>query len=385
MKTVGNLKDSVSGILQGTNLNNVTNLNIAIERSARTLCQQADIPEASGKFNITLYDGVIDYLAPTNIFGTAEVDLRPQGISRPSWAYVYKLPVQEFDRNKSIPTNGYDTTFEFYQGTPIIRIQQSAARAKILIDSMAETTGWTNGGSAGTIYQNQTNFYQSPASLRFNLTGASTGYIEKTLSNSIDLSEYQGIGVVFLAIYTPSGTNLTSVSLRIGSSPSAYTTVSNTQTNLGSFTSNNWTLVPFDLSTGSDTGTPNYSSISYVRLSVTSAATLTNFGMGYLFTALPSPHQLLYQSNAIFMPSGSNPSTTITDDNDYIILNEAAYLIFEYESAMTIALQNGGTLQSGVVQMIDDKLHNPDKGLYVLYRSDNPSQEIRTTGNWYNQ
>ena len=82
LHTVNNLRDSVAGLLSGIDINNVENLNGALERASRTLIQNADIPEASGIQNITLYSGVYDYLCDSRIFGTAINDIRPQGISR---------------------------------------------------------------------------------------------------------------------------------------------------------------------------------------------------------------------------------------------------------------------------------------------------------------
>ena len=46
-KLVSNVRDSVSGILTGINLNNVQNLNGAFERSARELSTKIYIPEVS--------------------------------------------------------------------------------------------------------------------------------------------------------------------------------------------------------------------------------------------------------------------------------------------------------------------------------------------------
>lgn len=95
LKTVSQYKDQVAAILSGMNLNSVTDLNGTLERAARTLVQKADIPEASGIQNITLYSGVFDYECDTNIFGTAIVDIRPQGVSRPAWETTTKTTQQQ--------------------------------------------------------------------------------------------------------------------------------------------------------------------------------------------------------------------------------------------------------------------------------------------------
>lgn len=386
LHNIGQAKDEVQALLQGTILSRVSNVNGALERAARTTIQQADIPEASGVQNISLYGGVDYYPAPSTLYGSALNLIRRQGDASTPWDYNYKVPIDEFTRGKKRMPNGYLIDLEHRNGTGILGISTPNTNPKLLIDPMNEVGNWTNGGSAGTIAQDTVNYYDQPASLRFNLTGVSSGYIEETLTNAIDLSSYQGVGVVFLAINTPSATNLTSIELRIGSDSANYSAVTQTTGFLGSWIANNWLLVAFDLATATDTGTPNFSAIDYLRVTVNHAATLTNFRVGNLFTSLAVPHEILFQSSAIFLASGSStPSQSITSDGDTILLNDNAYNLFIYESALTIAEQEGGSLESGFVQMLRAKLYGSgnDLGLYAMYRADNPSEQLRQIGTYY--
>ena len=388
-KLVSNVRDSVSGILTGINLNNVQNLNGAFERSARELSTKIYIPEVSAKTAITLYDGVTDYISPTDIFGSGLVDFRPQGISRDAIDFVTKQPIAVFDRTKALLENGYHLTFEFVKGVGRVRIVSSRPLPKIELDPMTAITGWTAGGSASGITLDETVFWQSPASFRFLLTGASVGTITKTISSQ-DLTSYVGVGVVFLAIRTPSAANLTSIELRIGSSAANYYSVTVTVAFLGAFTANEWILVAFDLATATTVGTPVVTAITYAQVRVTHAATLTNFYVGQLFISLPSPHDMIYSSAAFFQASGANPSQTITATSDSVLLNDAALVIYEYECANTIAGQQGGTLASGLIATIDGKLNGKrarngmvvQLGLYDIYRGNNPSQELRQISNY---
>ena len=379
MYTAAQLKDSVSGILSGLNLSNVTGLSGAIERAARTLVQKADIVEATGKQTVTLYDHVFDYAAPTTIFGGSVYDLRPQGLDRNDWDYVYKQYIEQFDRTKMTLPNGVQLTFEYSKGVGIMRVVSARVTSRAVLDPMTDDDGWVAAGSAGAISVDETDFYEDGSSLRFTLTGASTGTLTKTISAG-DMSTYQGVGVVFLAIKTPSAANLTSVAVRLGSSSTAYTAVSDTDGFLGAWVADEWLIVALDLATGTDTGTPDYTNIDYLQVRITHAATLTNFRVGGIWASLPSPYTLIFGSAAIFMASGSNPAATITSDSDQILLNDAAYTLLQWECAKEIAMQQGGTLASGLVQMIQQRL---DVELYPQYRADNPSQELRTIDNWY--
>lgn len=382
MYVVSNLKDSISAILSGLNLSNVLDLNGALQRAARTLVQKVDIIEATGRANYTLYDHVFDQLAPATIFGGTVIDFRPQGISRTDGDETYKEYISDFDRTKLTLPNGIQLTFEYNKGVGIMRVASARTTARAVLDPMSEKTGWTAAGSAGTISNDATDYYDSPGSLRFTLTGASTGTLTRTIAGG-DMSTYQGVGVVFLAVKLPSAnavTDLTSVAIRLGSSATAYTTVTSTTGYLGAWTVGEWLLVALDLSQGTDTLTPNYANITYLQVRLAHGATMTNFRVGGIWAALPSPYTLLFGSSAIFLASGSNPSLTIGNDTDQIMLNDAAYNLYLWECAKEVAIQQGGSLSSAQVQMITDRL---EKDLYPSYKADNPSQEIRVIANYY--
>lgn len=387
MYTVAKYKDSVSGILSGLNLSNVADLNGALERAARTLVQKADVIEANGRQVVTLYDHVFDYAAPATIFGGTVYDFRPQALDRNESDYVYKQYIDQFDRTKLTLPNGLQLTFESNKGVGILRVASARTTARAVLDPMSDTTGWTAAGSASGLIADATDYYESPDSLRFLLTGASTGTLTKTISAG-DMSTYQGVGVVFLALKIPStasaATLLSSVAIRLGSSSSAYTTVSATTGFLAAWTLGEWLLVALDLSTGSDTGTPSYTSITYLQVRLTTTATITNMRVGGIWASLPTPYTLIFGSSAIFLPqSGTNSGVaqlTITDDTDLILLNPAAYTLYQWEGAKEVAIQQGGKLSSGNVMMIDQRLN---KELYPAYEADNPSQEIRVIGNYY--
>lgn len=397
LHTIAQLKDGVSGLLTGTNLNNVTNLYGAFQRAARTVSQRASIPEASGRYKFMLYDGVIDYPTADTIFGGSLVDMRPQGDSRSAWDYVYKKPVEQFDRTKHLLPNGYQVAFEYDEGTPIMRVVSPKPTQRVILDNMDVTTGWVAGGNASGLALDTTVYYQQPAALRFNLAAAgSAGYLEKTATFAQDLTDYAGVGVAFLALMLPTGgsTAVTSVALRLGNDSTHYYGVTATTAFFGSFEDGEYMLIPFDLATQTPVGTVTPSQVDYMRLTVNYNGTaLTNMRMGGLWISLPSPTEMLFQSSAIFLSAatGSVPLQAITLDTDTVILNDSAYNIYEHECAAAVALQNGGTLASGVVADLNQTLNGVRSrngaiiqyGLYDLYRAENPSQVIQTVGNWY--
>ncbi len=383
-KTVSNLRDSVAGILTGLNLDNVKNLNTSFERSARELSQVISIPNTTGVSQVTLYDGVVDYVAPTDGSDSSFIDFRPQGMSRNINDYAYHDTLANFDRTKEWVSNGYHLSYEYVKGVKRLRIVSNVPVPKIELDPMTDDTGWTAGGSAGSLVDDETVFWVRPASLRFTLTGASTGTLTKTISGQ-DLTDYVGVGVVFLAIRTPSATDLTSISIKLGSDASNYYSVTSTTGFLGAWTANEWLLVALDLSTASTTGTPTVTAIDYCQISIVHGATLTNFYLGGLWVSLPSPHNLIYATNALFQASGFNPSITIASTADTVLLNDDAYVIYEHWCAGNIAKQQGGVLAGGLLAQTNEVLWGfPGRvsGLIPLYRARNPIQDTPQIGNW---
>lgn len=388
LKTIGELKDSVSGILSGTNLDKVTNLYTAFERAARKLVQNADIPEATIKESIVFYDGVYDYEISENIFGGGLVDIQPQGITRTFLDDVQKMPVAQFDQSKWNLPSGYKVTFEWRDGTPIMRVSSSRPLPGVFLDSMKEITGWVGAGSASTPTLDRSVYYEAPASLKFTLTGSSTGSLTKTITQT-DLTDYEDVGVIFLALEIPPGataTNLTSIQVRLGSSASDYDSVTATEGFLGAWVAGEWLLVAFDMATSTSTGTPDWTELDYVQVNFAHTATLTNMRVGGLWIAQPAPHNVIFQTSAIFL----NPTTgvrikNIVDDNTEIVLNDASFLLYEHESALAIALQGKQDKQIQQLRSTLNTGEGDDTSLYEKYRGDNPSQELRTVGSYYEE
>lgn len=391
MKTVSDLKTNVAAVLTGIDLDQVNDLYGSFERAVSTTIQQADVLEASGRVPLMLYDGVTDYDASDwGIFGGALIDVRPQGIERQTWDTVQKMPIERFDRLKwwTAPS-GYRVTFETRLTKLIMRVSQNVATQKVTLDSMDDTDGWTLSGNATGLAKDSTVFYHQPASLRFNLSASgSTAVLTKTLDNALDLSDYEGVGVLFLAAYLPTPSAITSITVRIGSSASAYVDIAATEGFLGSFYANDFQLVAFDTAGATGAGTVDWSAIEYLRITVAYDGTaVPNMRFGDLFISLPSSNEVLFYSPNVFLQHGSTQaSAEITADEDTILFRPAAYNIYVQEAAREITKNAAGDIGSGIMASIDLVLegNGRDKlGLYQQFRGDNPSEEIRQVGNYY--
>lgn len=388
---VSDLNESVRGILSGLNINNVKDLDGKRRRAATNLLMKADVPEMTDRYALYTYDGVFDYAAPTNIFGSLVLDVRPQGVSRDSRLDVpYKKPLQDFDLMKQRLGNGTMITFEQRGIQQIMRIADTKPQSRFMIDPMSQTTYWTAGGSASSLAQDRTVFYDDPAALRFTLAaGGTQGYIEQTFTSQSDLTDYVGVGVGFLAVQLPSTIAITSIGMHLGNDSTHYWNVSATQGFLGAWIANDWLLIALDLAQSTTTGVVDATKIDYCRVyfNYTSAAALPNVRVGGLWLSLPSPTEIIHETTAIFVPTGtSTRNKAISANNDGIILGDAAYNLYAYEFAREIALGKGGSIASGLIAGIDLVLEGDGTrklGLYQKFRGDNPAQTLRTVGSYY--
>lgn len=386
LKTISQYRDSVAALLSGVDIGQIDNLYGAFERAARTLTQQANVPEASSKENFVMYEGVVNYPLDPRCFGDSIRDIRPITRRRSPSDFVYKQTNDDFDRDKDYVKQGTIATVIYDNGDPVLRCVSVHTPAQLPLDLMNDLTGWAAGGDASGLAKDVTYYYNAPASLRFNLSASgSEGWIEKTLANPIDGSAFEGVGVVFLAVEIPATAPFDSFSVRIGSSSSDYYEIDEDTQFLGAFVSDDFMLVAFELAGVSPTGSPDFSAISYLRASASYDGTaVPNVRFGGMWMSLPTPMQNVFTTAAIFKPAeGGEARTTIMQDSDQILLSDPAYTIYEYEGALSVIAQTGGNMTSPTVKGWIDMLHNEKTGLYTLFNGNNPSNELRTVGSWY--
>lgn len=389
---VSDLKNSIRGILTGLNTNNISDFYGKLQRTATTILMKGDIPEMSDRYALELYDGVFDYTPPPTLFGSLVQDVRPQGISRISRLDIpYKKPIVDFDLMKQRMRNGAMITFEQRGMAQIMRLAQTRTQPKVDLGSVSILGGWVAGGAAAGLALDQTVYYEFPSSLRFNLASAPSGglgYIETSI-NEVDLTAYEGVGVVFVAIQLPTGASVdvSSIGVHVGNNNANYWDVSATEGFLGAWQDNDFLLIALDLADAETSGSVTTTGIAYVRvyLNYTSVAQISNVRVGGIWVSLPTPYEILFETTAIFVPNGSTtPKRTVTADTDTLILGDAAYQLYSYELSREIALGKGGTLASGLIGAIDLVLEgNAAKiGLWNKFRQDNPNQTLKQVGTW---
>ena len=337
--TITQLKTDLEARLHGTSLNRVQNVDGLINRAAGKVLLDLDIAETKRTATIanTIYDSVYDYQLPSDLKGNKIINIYPQagGINA-----INKVYNADFERNKT--TNTFAVKYD--SGTKTLRYSSSGLTSGTTIDTLDAVGSWVATADITNLEADSNTYKAGSSSLKFDLSGASTsGYIENS-SLSVDLSSTKDEGAIFLWVYLPSSSVITNFGLRWGSSGGAYWSKTETTQTDGTAFVDGWNLIRFDWSSASKTGSPDASSISYSRFTVTYDGTASNDlridNLVYRFGELLS---IDYYSKFLFKTSAGVWQETVTDDSNIVNMDTDSYNILLDKCAELSSRQIAGT------------------------------------------
>lgn len=172
-------------------------------------------------------------------------------------------------------TYGNITQTITYDGsTNVVQQDIYMASYKELLN-MDDVNNWVETGD-GALAQNAADFPDGTNVLRntYTYSGGTSSMADAT-TNHGDISDWVGAGCTtgYVSVFAQFSdyTNITSIELRIGSSDANYRTVTLAKSTNWEANSKYWPL-EFDLSGGSDEGTPDGSAVDYIALVITIAS-----------------------------------------------------------------------------------------------------------------
>ncbi len=345
--SVQDLENDLSGVLHGTNTNQIQNLDGVINRAARQLLLDVDPQETKRtvEFVGPIFNTVFDYPIAADVKGNRIIDIIPQvqRLPRDTWTQAYN---QAFDIAKqNIYASSDMFTINFNTGIKTIRINAPYLNPPVFINTIEGISingTWATGGTASDLQVNNTNYVYAAGSLQFNTT-AGAGYLENSTMTAVDLSQFENQSYLFVWVYIPTGSSLTSVNLRFGSSPSDYWTQTITQNQQGTSFVNGWNLCQFVWSTSSVVGSPNAAAIDYARVTLNTSADLTGCLLNSLSSILGTVLSYEYYSKYMFRDSitGAFQETT-TDPSNLINLDTESFnMLFNLVAYYAIQQQQG--------------------------------------------
>lgn len=346
------LKADLVGVIHGTTLNKVVNLNGIINRAARQVLQDIDPQETKRTlpFSTPIFESVYTYFLAPDVKGNAIIDIRPQ---------VNRLPSEVFNQSynqqfslATISSLANQFTINWNQGVRTILISAPLLNTGVVVNyasSLAQNGTWVTGGDATNLTVNPVNFLAGGGALQFDLNnGGSTGWIETSDMQAVDLQTFVNFATWFYYVYLPSAipnTAFHEIQLRFGSSPTDYyegSVINITQA--GTTYEQGWNLLSFPWTAVTTTGTPNASALTYLRVTFNYDGTpQTGVMVNDIASRLGQIFEYEYYSKYMFANSLTGAfQETVTDDSNLINLDTDSYNILFNQVAYLVAQQLQG-------------------------------------------
>jgi hypothetical protein len=346
--SISNVKQELSGILHGTQLNQIVSIDQLIFRAARDVLMDVDPQETIRTIPITnsVFNSVYDYPCPTDLKGNRVIDIRPQ-VNRQTtdlWNQWYN---QSFDQNK-ITSLLNSFTINWDTAVKSMRINSPSLLAPIQVNTCESLTAngtWAATASASNLAVDNVNYVSGGGSLSFDLAAlGASGYLENSTMTAVDLSAWVNQGTWFSYVYLPTASDFTSVTLRIGSSSANYYSVTATTTQQGTTFENGWNLLKFNWLGATETGTVVDTAINYVRVTFAYNGTAqTSVRLDQITAALGTILEIEYYSKYLFRDASTGAfQETISDDSNLVNLDTETYNLLVYKVAELSTQQQQG-------------------------------------------
>ena len=385
MRTIASFKSDLIRKLHGTTLSKVESVNDVIAEAGRNTITRLDPQETIRVATIenALFDDVYSYTTPSDLKGDKVIDIRPQ-VNRVKSQNYTKVLIEEFSRNKNLR----DMNIMYKNGTKFLRINEDVKPDKKVISEVNSTSGWSVGDSGSNLTLDSLNYITGSKSLNFDVgTGSTTAYIENSTLDAVDFSTEDSQTSLFVWVFLPDASKVTNLIARLGSSGSNYVSQTVTTTHDSQAFFDGWNLVRFDYDGATETGTVDWSAITYFRLTITHDQTGdTDFRIDSITAGIGELFEIVYYSDSIFKGTDGSYKAVPTLDTDVIQLENDAYNIMLYECAylLTQELQgeNGRFDESYFRRTLDGD--GSVIGLYRRYHMSYPSQNKKARSTYYN-
>lgn len=381
MKTVSSFKADLIRKLHGTSLSRIEGIMDVIGEAGRTVITKLDPQETTRKSVLenAFIDEVDIFPAPLLLKGDKVIDLVFNGVGG-QYKKVTHKGYSRGEQSKSV-------SVQYKNGVKVLKIKQpNEASSKISISECESLSGWAASDSGTNLTLDTSTFITKSASLNFDInTSSTTAVLENSTLSPIDGSTLGDEQTLYLWMYIPTASKVSSIRIRVGSDGSNYIQRSVTQTYGGGF-QDGWNLLGFKLSDGTQVGSIDFSSLTYFQLQITHDQTGgTDYRVDSILLAKIESGSIYYYSSALFRGTDGVIKETPTSDNDIILLEADAYNVMLYEAAHQISQELQGENGSFDESYFRSKLYGTqnDPGLYREYRMAYPSQSIKAKSTYY--
>lgn len=343
------LKQDLEGIMHGTTLNEITNLNGVINRAARQILLDVDPQETKRLLELAspIYNSIYDYPAPIDLKGDKIIDIRPQ-LKRNPWDGYIQTYNQSFDRTKQL-TRQPEFTIQFNTGFKSIRMASPQIQTGTILqtaDNINDNGTWTTFGDASNLTVDNINFVTGNGSLKFDLAqGGSFGGLEIDDMSAVNLQNNINQANQFWYVSLPTANQFISVRLRWGSSPTDYYEASTSVTQQDTVFQNGWNTVQVPWLNATVVGTPDDTSITYLQAGYEyDGNAQTGVRLDQLSSQMGRIMEIEYYSKFMFRDQITGAfQETVTDDSNLINLDVDTYNLLTYQVALLAVQQQSGS------------------------------------------
>ena len=373
--TQANLESKMNSGIQGK-LGILNDPQETMNTGVRELLSKVDLRSSRRKTTLApnLYNGVFDYSCPADLKGMSIIDI-PAQAQRADGEWVL-APSEDFDRNKG--NSAGLVAIDDYNGSRVLRLASRVDSKTLVIaelDALNSGGGdWALFGDGENVAADDSDYVKGAGSLKFGLSsaGGTTAGIQSSNVTSHDISGYLGgTSSYFVWFKINSATNLTNMILQFGSSDSVYHEKTVTAQADGTAFVTGWNLLKFDVSSLSDTGTPDDTAITHYALYMTKTSgkiSETDYKFDYLVLKKGIVHDTKYYSKYGWQNASSTYLENSTAPTDLLVADTDEYDLIARQVIIQ-AMDEIGYPEPA----IDAKIAKLDKKI-ALYQQSNPSE-----------
>lgn len=353
---VANLYQDLEGVLHGTTLNQITNLEGVVNRAARKLLLDVDPQETIREvpFSTPVFDSVFEYALAPDVKGVSIIDIRPQvnrtarDVFNQDYSQQFNLAAQQNGQNGLVS----QFNIKFNSALKTIEVNSASAPPAIILNTASGVTingTWVQSAVATAPTTNNVNWVANGGSIQFDIAAGgptTVGVMENTTMDALDLTYQLNQSTMFLWTWLPVGTDFTSVRLRWGSSNTNYYTALTTVTQSNTAFQNGWNQLVYEWSPTNVTivGSPDVSNISYLSVEyVTNGVLQTAVLLNNITCQMGQILNYLYYSKYLFRSSITGAfQETVDDAGNLINLDTESYNMLFYQVAYLASQQQQG-------------------------------------------
>lgn len=347
-----------------------------MDRTRKYYYTNYKIPTCQREFDMLAYAGVKEYPLPSDFIGIIEPK-RPYDLHSPNFNHTTEREFVHWPY-------GQTTAIKFVNETPFLIFNETGS-SKVGVNtcnSLTDGGTWAVTGDGSALAVDSEIFTSGTSSLKFTVTAsAGTTTLTCTSLSQVDITDFLTSGKLFLDLFTPQTNTVaaTSVTMKLGTSASAYYTVSTTLRHRGDTILNGWGQLSFDLTSATIVGSPDSTDTEYFELVINHGLTGVDgvYRIDDIFLSSGIYYQIPYYSKYNVKDASGNYKERITATDDTLLcpadLDEMIiYKTLEYAAAIRLRDQALANYY---------KIENLPKEAYL--RSKYPRQESRTQTTWY--